>query len=313
MKDCIIYINSNEAAQLLSFLIKSNNIKKDDYIIVIHSDITLEENLYTSYTCGSISKNNLLDLKQHKVLILTPIASFSHAIWDLRTLESLNLELVVLPKFEFWNSTKLKDQNYSKVSVGSLLKYPSFREHSKSFYKDKTVLITGAAGSIGLSLTKALANFCRKLICLDHSENGIFQLNQWVSQNSSKTQVICEIANIRDHKRLTEVFDSYDIDVVFHLAAYKHVDLMEYNPYEAFETNVIGSKHIFDISLSFKVKYFNFISSDKAVQPINTMGLTKKIAEDYILNHNSDDIHTTVFRFGNVLGSSGSVVDRFTY
>ena len=178
---------------------------------------------------------------------------------------------------------------------------------------NKVILVTGAAGSIGSEISRQLATYNYKhLILVDQAESPLYELQQELLQNgvSNFTAVV---ADVRDFRRMELLFKEFLPQRVFHASAYKHVPLMEENPYEAIKTNVQGTKNIADISLTYGVERFVLVSSDKAVNPSNVMGATKRVAEKYItcLSKFSSTTKFTITRFGNVLGSNGSVIPMF--
>lgn len=188
-----------------------------------------------------------------------------------------------------------------------------------SYIKDKTVLITGAGGSIGSQLAREVFNFKpNNLILLDINENSLYMLERDFDFIKSKdimlseVNYISEIVSIRDKEALQEVFDKYNPEVVFHAAAHKHVPLMERRPQEAIKNNVFGTKNVMDISIENEVERFIMISTDKAVNPTNAMGASKRLTE-IILQAKGNKYKTkfAAVRFGNVLGSNGSVIPIF--
>ncbi|MCB4808541.1 polysaccharide biosynthesis protein [Tamlana sp. 62-3] len=176
-------------------------------------------------------------------------------------------------------------------------------------FSNDTILITGAAGSIGSELAKQLINSSfKKLILVDIAESPLYNLIKVLEKENNKN-VDFVILNITDKTSLEIVFKKYKPTLIFHAAAYKHVPLMESNPIEAVKLNIFGTKLLTDFSIKFKVKKFVFISTDKAVNPISVMGLTKLIAEQYLKFVSKENkVAFFITRFGNVLGSNGSVV-----
>lgn len=180
----------------------------------------------------------------------------------------------------------------------------------KDFYKNKTILVTGGAGSIGSALVKELLSYNPKVIrVLDINETGLFNLKQRL--RSGKIRLL--IGDIRDKDRLVRALE--DIDIVFHAAALKHVPLCEVNPFEAVQTNVLGTKNLIEAAIGEEVKKFITISTDKAVNPINVLGASKLLAERLTISANLyRGKRPTTFscvRFGNVLNSQGSVLPLF--
>ena len=182
----------------------------------------------------------------------------------------------------------------------------------KEEVRDKVILVTGGAGSIGSEIVRQICNYNYKsLIVLDQAESAIYDLQQELKQKGFHN-FIPIVGDVRDKNRMNVIFNEYKPNIVFHAAAYKHVPLMEYNSYEAIKINIAGTKVIADLSIEHKVHKFVLISTDKAVNPTNVMGASKRIAEMYVScmqQQNKTKFITT--RFGNVLGSNGSVIPLF--
>ena len=183
----------------------------------------------------------------------------------------------------------------------------------KDFIKGKRILVTGGAGSIGSEIVRQLVNFNASSVTVyDNAEASMFHLEQEISRSNPKSHIKYVIGDVRDKYRLEEVFESFKPNVVFHAAAYKHVPMMEANPVEAIKTNVLGTKNVADISFMNEVDKFVMVSTDKAVNPTNIMGATKRIAELYTqFLETKSATKFIVTRFGNVLGSEGSVIPTF--
>jgi UDP-N-acetyl-D-glucosamine 4,6-dehydratase len=176
------------------------------------------------------------------------------------------------------------------------------------FIKDKVVLITGAGGSIGSEISRQCEMFgAKKLILLDHSEYNLYV----ITEELQKVETVSVMQNVADKGRLEQTFQVHMPDIVIHAAAYKHVPLVENNIEEAIINNVIGTKNVIDIAIKYGVQKFVMISTDKAVRPTNVMGTTKRICELYAQNSNGNGTDIVAVRFGNVLGSSGSVIPKF--
>src|SRR5205085_4004829 len=177
----------------------------------------------------------------------------------------------------------------------------------------RTVLVTGAGGSIGAELCRQLADLGpERLVVLGHGENPIFDITEELIRRGVSCQIVPVIADVRDAKRVNDIYAEHRPFAVFHAAAHKHVPLMETNVVEAITNNVLGTRNLVEASAASGAQHFVFISTDKAVRPTNVMGATKRIAEFVV--HNAAIRHARNFvsvRFGNVLGSQGSVVPTF--
>jgi len=183
----------------------------------------------------------------------------------------------------------------------------------KDFIKGKRILVTGGAGSIGSEIVRQLVNFNASTVTVfDNAEASMFHLEQEISRSNPNSHIKYVIGDVRDKYRLEEVFDSFKPNIVFHAAAYKHVPMMEANPVEAIKTNVLGTMNVSNISYMNEVEKFVMVSTDKAVNPTNVMGATKRIAELYTqFLETKSATKFIVTRFGNVLGSEGSVIPTF--
>ena len=183
----------------------------------------------------------------------------------------------------------------------------------KGFVKGKRILVTGGAGSIGSEIVRQLVNFgASSVTVFDNAEASMFHLEQEISRSFPNSHIKYVIGDVRDKYRLEEVFDSFKPNIVFHAAAYKHVPMMEANPVEAIKTNVLGTMNVSNISYMNEVDKFIMVSTDKAVNPTNVMGATKRIAELYTqFLETKSATNFIVTRFGNVLGSEGSVIPTF--
>lgn len=203
------------------------------------------------------------------------------------------------------------------VELGDLLERPEVNTDLASvaaLIEGRVVLATGAGGSIGSELSRQIAAFRpKKLVITDSSEFDLYELDNELRDTHPDLHIETHILNVRDAGRVKQVFNSLEPEVVFHAAALKHVALVETNPLEAVKTNLLGTRNVADAALAAKVAMFVMISTDKAVNPTNVMGATKRAAEAYCqsLDVNAGHTRFKTVRFGNVLGSKGSVVPRF--
>ncbi len=179
----------------------------------------------------------------------------------------------------------------------------------------KTILVTGAGGSIGSEICRQVIRFNpRRLLLLGHGENSIYLIDRELRNNYSEcvTEIVPIIADIQDRKKIFAIMEDYQPEIVYHAAAHKHVPLMEYNPREAVKNNVYGTKNVAEAAKAAKVKNFVMVSTDKANNPPNVMGATKRIAEMIVTGLNEAGCTKfSAVRFGNVLGSRGSVIPVF--
>ncbi|MGB5317277.1 MAG: nucleoside-diphosphate sugar epimerase/dehydratase, partial [Robiginitalea sp.] len=235
-----------------------------------------------------------------------------------RLVESMvqfSVKVKIVPPVEDWINGELKVSQIKQVQIEDLLdRAPISLDNARirSELKGKTILVTGGAGSIGSEIVRQICRYdYESLLILDQAESGLYDLQQELKQNGFHN-FIPVVGDVRDKNRTNVLFQDFKPDIVFHAAAYKHVPLMEYNPYEAIKVNIAGTKVIADLAVDHNVEKFVFISTDKAVNPTNIMGATKRIAEMYItcLNQTTKTRFITT-RFGNVLGSNGSVIPLF--
>jgi FlaA1/EpsC-like NDP-sugar epimerase len=230
----------------------------------------------------------------------------------------LDIKINVIPHAREWRGGFFEKMQVKELNIEDLLERDEIslpHEMLQETYSGSTIMVTGAAGSIGSEICRQLARFTfKKLVLLDQSESGLFDLEFELRKTSPKQQLRVEVASIRDGAKMRKVFNMHKPDYVFHAAAYKHVPLMETFTSEAVLTNIFGTKLVADLAMDFKVKKFVMVSTDKAVNPSNIMGTTKRISEIYIQSLSDHPDSTTEFittRFGNVLGSAGSVVRTF--
>lgn len=231
---------------------------------------------------------------------------------------ALGLNVKTIPSFSNWVDGKITSNQVQDIKIEDLLgRNPIIlgKENVQREIKDKVVLVTGAAGSIGSEICRQVMHYQPKqLIMLDQAESPMydfqFEMNNTSDFKEMKNRMVFVITNVKDQRRIEEVFEQYKPQIIYHAAAYKHVPFMEENAYEAVFVNVFGTKNIADMAIKYGSEKFVMISTDKAVNPTNVMGATKRIAEIYTQSRNSATKFVTT-RFGNVLGSNGSVVPLF--
>jgi FlaA1/EpsC-like NDP-sugar epimerase len=226
------------------------------------------------------------------------------------------LKVSKVPTPKSWINGEFSTKQISRVNIEDLLgRRPIVLDENRisNQLTGQTILVSGAAGSIGSGLVKQIARYNPgKLILLDQAESPLYDLQIELGATQQNLNFEVVIGDIRSAERMERVFDFFRPDFVFHAAAYKHVPMMENNPSEAVLTNVLGTKNLVDLSKRFEVKKFVMISTDKAVNPTNVMGASKRIAEIYAQMANKEGMTRFVTtRFGNVLGSNGSVIPLF--
>ncbi len=227
-----------------------------------------------------------------------------------------NVRVLTLPDVNSWINGELSIRQIRKFKIEDLLERPPIKLDEDMIKRDtlnKVILVTGAAGSIGSEMVKQLLRFNpKKIIIFDQAETPLYELELELKEKYRFDRFEIVIGNITNDYRMRKVFEYFKPVVVYHAAAYKHVPMMENNPAEAIRANVLGTKIVADLSVEYGVNKFVMISTDKAVNPTNVMGASKRIAEIYTQSLN--EINKTKFittRFGNVLGSNGSVINRF--
>lgn len=230
-----------------------------------------------------------------------------------------DINILTVPAADQWISGNLSNKQIRDLKIEDLLQRAPIVIANDKIYQElagKNVLVTGAAGSIGSEIVRQVMNYKPAMvILLDQAESPLYALQLEISEKFPAVRIAVKLGDVRNNKTMSLLFDECHPNIIFHAAAYKHVPMMEDNPSEAITTNVLGTKNVADLSLKHNAEAFVMISSDKAVNPSNVMGASKRIAEIYVQslaqkeNYASTKFITT--RFGNVLGSNGSVIPRF--
>ncbi|MFZ9299905.1 MAG: polysaccharide biosynthesis protein [Chitinophagaceae bacterium] len=261
-------------------------------------NLDIEEIIIAAFSLPTSTKSDLVDFcLEHKIRITT------------------------VPPINHWINGHFSTKQIKKVKIEDLLDREPillYNEIITDQLKGKTVLVTGAAGSIGSEIVRQVIKYEPGLIILnDQAESPLYDLELEMDELGFSRYVIW-LTDIRDYAAISKLFEEHKPDYVYHAAAYKHVPMMEYNPAEAVLTNVMGTRHIANLAVDHDVRRFIMVSTDKAVNPTNVMGTSKRIAEMYVqsLYHNSTrngnkTVKFITTRFGNVLGSNGSVIPRF--
>ncbi len=227
-----------------------------------------------------------------------------------------NTKVLSVPPVSRWINGELSFKQIKKINIEDLLEREEIKLDEKKISQDilgKTVMVTGAAGSIGSELVRQIAKFSpAKVILIDQAESPLYHLELELMEKYRSVNAEIIVGDVTNKVRMRKIMEAFRPQMVFHAAAYKHVPMMENNPAEAVHTNVEGTKIIADLSVEFAVQKFVMVSTDKAVNPTNVMGASKRIAELYTQSLNQKNITRFITtRFGNVLGSNGSVIPLF--
>lgn len=275
--------------------------KKINRLMVHHSSILTEEFIHNNQieeviiSIQNISKTQLLKISEK--------------------LTEYPIKVKITPAVNAWIDGNYSTKQIKNLNIEDLLGRDSIELNNPIVEKEltgKTILITGAAGSIGSEIARQVArkNF-NKLILIDIAESALYDVQQSMISDR-KNDIEYVIGNVRDSERMRTIFELFKPDYIYHAAAYKHVPLMEKYPYEAVNTNIKGTKIMADLAHEYTVEKFVMVSTDKAVNPTNVMGATKRCAEIYVNCLNAlSNTNFIVTRFGNVLGSNGSVIPLF--
>jgi FlaA1/EpsC-like NDP-sugar epimerase len=251
-----------------------------------------------------------------EIAIAMPSASHSERMRVVRVCEGIKIKFQTVPSITDIASGKLRVSQIREVDINDLLGREVVQldlDLIEAFAKDKTILVTGAGGSIGSEMCRNLCNFNPKLLLLiEQAENPLFYIERELRKQFPTVRINALICNITDRTRVDEIFENYKPQVVIHAAAHKHVPLMELNAGEAIKNNIVGTQVVADASDNYGTTNFVMISTDKAVNPTSIMGSSKRIAEMYVQDlSTTSKTHFVTVRFGNVLNSEGSVVPIF--
>ncbi|HLV38841.1 nucleoside-diphosphate sugar epimerase/dehydratase [Xanthomarina sp.] len=294
-----------------------SNIKVVGFIDDNESKAGKKINLLNVYEPDKITKEFIKKNGIDEVIISIQRIDSNRLLQITSSLFALNLKVKIVPAVKNWIDGDLSIGQIKDLNLEDLLGREPISIDNPLLveeYNNKVIIVTGAAGSIGSELIRKLSRYqFNKLILIDNAESSLYDIQQELIRNGIKN-IEAIVADIRNKVRMNIIFDLYKPDILFHAAAYKHVPLMEQNPYEAVSVNVRGTKNLIDLSVKYGADKFILISTDKAVNPTNVMGATKRIAEMIVCCQNKASSGKTKFvitRFGNVLGSNGSVIPLF--
>ncbi|EME3536427.1 TPA: polysaccharide biosynthesis protein [Enterococcus faecium] len=317
-----LIVGAGEGGRILYNSFLGSKTAQDIHVVGFVDDDPNKRNTYLSgkKVLGALKDIPELIEKYDIQMVTIAIPSLSRKklrrIFEL--VESARVKVNTMPSIEELASGKISVSKLKTIDVVDLLGRDEVKldiESIKDQITDKVILVTGAGGSIGSEICRQIIQFNpAKLLLLGHGENSIYLIDRELRTHHQKcpTEIVPLIADIQDRKKINEIMEQYHPDIVYHAAAHKHVPLMEYNPKEAVKNNIFGTKNVAEAAKAAKVKNFVMVSTDKANNPPNVMGSTKRIAEMIVTGLNEEGCTKfSAVRFGNVLGSRGSVIPVF--
>ena len=314
-KKVIIYGAGSAGMQLARALSVSKEMKP---IAFVDNNVTLHDTYIGGLRVLNPKKLQRLASKGKvdEVLIAMPSASKLTLRGLLREIEDFSVKVRILPGLAELAQGKISISELKEVDISDLLgrlEVEAKKHLIDRNIEDKVVLITGAGGSIGSEISRQVAkNKPKKIILLDVSEYALFSIKNELEESLVEVEIYAVLASVTNKKRMIEVCRSFNVQTVYHAAAYKHVSLVEENPFEAVSNNILGTKVCVESAIETEVETFVLISTDKAVRPTNIMGATKRFSELILQSIASENkTKMTMVRFGNVIGSSGSAVPLF--
>ncbi|MDA5520364.1 nucleoside-diphosphate sugar epimerase/dehydratase [Streptococcus thermophilus] len=317
-----LIVGAGEGGRILYNSFLGSKTAQDIHVVGFVDDDPNKRNTYLSgkKVLGALKDIPELIEKYDIQMVTIAIPSLSRKklrrIFEL--VETARVKVNTMPSIEELASGKISVSKLKTIDVVDLLGRDEVKldiESIKDQITDKVILVTGAGGSIGSEICRQIIQFNpAKLLLLGHGENSIYLIDRELRTHHQNcpTEIVPIIADIQDREKINEIMEQYHPDIVYHAAAHKHVPLMEYNPKEAVKNNIFGTKNVAEAAKAAKVKNFVMISTDKANNPPNVMGSTKRIAEMIVTGLNEEGCTKfSAVRFGNVLGSRGSVIPVF--
>ncbi|NTL99807.1 polysaccharide biosynthesis protein [Enterococcus faecium] len=317
-----LIVGAGEGGRILYNSFLGSKTAQDIHVVGFVDDDPNKRNTYLSgkKVLGALKDIPELIEKYDIQMVTIAIPSLSRKklrrIFEL--VESARVKVNTMPSIEELASGKISVSKLKTIDVVDLLGRDEVEldiESIKDQITDKVILVTGAGGSIGSEICRQIIQFNpAKLLLLGHGENSIYLIDRELRTHHQNcpTEIVPIIADIQDREKINEIMEQYHPDIVYHAAAHKHVPLMEYNPKEAVKNNIFGTKNVAEAAKAAKVKNFVMVSTDKANNPPNVMGSTKRIAEMIVTGLNEEGgTKFSAVRFGNVLGSRGSVIPVF--
>jgi len=316
----VLVLGSDKNAVLLKNALENN--KEESYTVCgfmdestsrVNSFLEQKKVYHTSALESLVKRKGIQEL-----VVIQNTLEIDHKKRIIEDAVSLGIKVLTVPPVKNWLSGNLGAKQIQKLRIEDLLQREPIKIDATAVKNDllnKRVLITGAAGSIGSEIVRQVLTYDPKLLILcDNAESPLHAMQLEIEEHFPGAKIEIFICDVRDHNRMQFLFNKCKPQVVYHAAAYKHVPLMENNPFEAVKVNVGGTKNVADLSVRFGVEKFVMVSTDKAVNPTNIMGASKRLAEVYTQSLNeylNSETRFITTRFGNVLGSNGSVIPRF--
>ncbi|MGD6968571.1 polysaccharide biosynthesis protein [Rossellomorea vietnamensis] len=320
VKKKALIIGAGAAGTMLVRQLLKNNDSDIEPVAFVDDDLTKQKLQIYGVTVQGVTSDIPNIVEKHEIeniIIAVPSLSKTEIQKIYQECSKTTAKTQIMPMIEDIVTGRVSVNQFHEVQVEDLLGRDPVELDIKSISRKvtgKTILVTGAGGSIGSEICRQVSKFQpKKLLLLGHGENSIYTIDMELRNlYKNEFEIIPVIADIQDRSRIFDVMAEHAPDVVYHAAAHKHVPLMEYNPKEAVKNNVIGTKNVAEAADTFGVNTFVLVSSDKAVNPTNVMGSTKRIAEMVIQNlDKQSSTNFVAVRFGNVLGSRGSVIPLF--
>ncbi|OMP30676.1 nucleoside-diphosphate sugar epimerase/dehydratase [Mangrovimonas sp. DI 80] len=315
-----ILIYGAGSSGMITYDALTNDPKTNHYVIGFIDDneskIGKKIDLLNVYPLRKITSEFISKNKVHEVIVSIQNIDPTRLMNITGHLLELKLKVKIVPPVQQWIDGDLSPGQIKDIKIEDLLgrePISIINPRLEAQYNGEIIMITGAAGSIGSEIARKITQYdYKKLILVDIAESALYEIQQELLRkgNSNFTAIV---ADVRDESRMDQIMDQTKPKIIFHAAAYKHVPLMENNPYEAVGVNIVGTKNIANLAVKHAVSKFVLISTDKAVNPTNVMGATKRVAELYIncLQNGAGNTKFITTRFGNVLGSNGSVIPLF--
>lgn len=321
----MIFGTKDAAIGIAKMLLSTQGELKYKLVGFIDNDKTATQRLIRGVKVYAMSENVIkrVVVKKAKAIIISPLKMKEiNPEKDLDIFLNNNLSILTLPPMSIWNNDVPTIKQIKSVQIEDLLERPSIEistENIENQHQGKVILVTGAAGSIGSEIVNQVIKYKPQLVVLvDQAESPMHNLKLELEEKYEDQNFTCFLGDVRNKERMEYMMDMFRPDIIYHAAAYKHVPLMEDNPVESIQVNVGGTKNMADLAVKYKVQRFVMVSTDKAVNPTNVMGASKRIAEIYVQSlsrklkeEGKESTRFITTRFGNVLGSNGSVIPLF--